>query len=301
MNKRVSVILVVATMLVILGIAVLACTMIRLNWDFTALSTTKFETKTHILDRDFSRIAINTDTTDVRICLSEDGQGKLVVTQQENLSYRVQVENGMLTVTMEDARKWYEHISLFSFGESGITLYLPKTDYESLQVDISTGDVTVEEKLFIGDVYITTTTGDIRLEDLTADTIKLELSTGDITVASVTCHKDVQIDSTTGDVYLYDLQCENLITTGTTSDLTIKEGTAKAMVIRRSTGDVYFQNVDAGEISVEITTGDVSGSLRTDKIFNVQTTTGDVNVPKSGTGGLCDITTTTGDIHIHVS
>jgi hypothetical protein len=51
---------------------------------------------------------------------------------------------------------------------------------------------------------------------------------------------------------------------------------------------------------VEITTGDVSGSLRTDKIFNVQAT-GDVNVPKSGTGGLCDITTTTGDIHIRVS
>lgn len=301
MNKRVSVILVVATMLVILGIAVLACTMIRLNWDFTALSTTNFETKTHILDQDFSRIAITTDTADIRICMSEDGQSKLVVTEQEKLNHRVQMENGMLTVTMEDARKWYEHISLFSFGESGITLYLPKTDYESLQVDISTGDVTVEEKLFIGDVYITTTTGDIRLEDLTADTIKLELSTGDITVASVTCHKDVQIDSTTGDVYLYDLQCENLITTGTTSDLTIKEGTAKAMVIRRSTGDVYFQNADAGEISVEITTGDVSGSLRTDKIFNVQTTTGDVNVPESGAGGLCDITTATGDIQISVN
>lgn len=301
MNKATKIALLLAAALVVLGIALMVWAMSGLGWDFLALSTTKYETKTHILNQEFDRIAIDTDTTDIQIRLAEDGQGKLVISQQEKIEHLVSVEDGMLRVALEDTRAWYDCITLFSFGESGITLYLPEADYESLTMVLSSGDVTVSEEIYIGNVNITTSTGDIRLDKLTADEIKLSVTTGDVTANSVTCLGDVQIAVSTGGVQLRGVWCENLISTGSTGDITLEDGTAKTVSITRSTGDVRFKNADAGQIMVETDTGDVYGSVRTDKIFYVQTNTGDVNVPQSVTGGLCEITTSTGDIHITVN
>ena len=301
MNKATKFALLLAAALVVLGIALVVWAMSGLGWDFLALSTTKYETKTHILNQEFDRIAIDTDTTDIQIRLAEDGQGKLVISQQEKIEHLVSVEDGMLRVALEDTRAWYDCITLFSFGESGITLYLPEEDYESLTMVLSSGDVTVSEEIYIGNVNITTSTGDIRLDKLTADEIKLSVTTGDVTANSVTCLGDVQIAVSTGGTQLRGVWCENLISTGSTGDITLEDGTAKTVSITRSTGDVRFKNADAGQIMVETDTGDVYGSVRTDKIFYVQTNTGDVNVPQSVTGGLCEITTSTGDIHITVN
>ena len=70
--------------------------------------------------------------------------------------------------------------------------------------------------------------------------------------------------------------------------------------IERRTGDVKLDGCDAAEIKILTDTGDVNGSFGSEKIFFVETDTGDVNVPKSLTGGKCEITTDTGDIYITI-
>ena len=62
--------------------------------------------------------------------------------------------------------------------------------------------------------------------------------------------------------------------------------------------DVIFDSFDAKNIYVSVTTGDVKGTILTDKIFNVKSSTGKVNVPDTYNGGICKISTTTGDIII---
>ena len=57
---------------------------------------------------------------------------------------------------------------------------------------------------------------------------------------------------------------------------------------------------DAAEIVVKTDTGDVTGTLLTEKVFMVKTDTGDVDVPRSVTGGACEITTDTGDIRVGI-
>ena len=57
---------------------------------------------------------------------------------------------------------------------------------------------------------------------------------------------------------------------------------------------------DAGELHIRTDTGDVTGTLRTKKVFITETDTGKVEVPKSITGGECEITTDTGDIKIEI-
>ena len=47
-------------------------------------------------------------------------------------------------------------------------------------------------------------------------------------------------------------------------------------------------------------TGDVSGNLLSDKVFITETDTGRIDVPKTTTGGKCEIKTDTGDIRISI-
>jgi len=63
---------------------------------------------------------------------------------------------------------------------------------------------------------------------------------------------------------------------------------------------VEFTACDAGEIVIETDTGDVEGTLLSDKIFITETDTGRIDVPKTTTGGRCQITTDTGDIKIKI-
>ena len=61
-----------------------------------------------------------------------------------------------------------------------------------------------------------------------------------------------------------------------------------------------FNHCDAETICVNTDTGSVTGTLLTDKVFIIETDTGSVNVPKSITGGRCEITTDTGNIRITI-
>ena len=80
---------------------------------------------------------------------------------------------------------------------------------------------------------------------------------------------------------------KNVVATGTIS-------------IKSDTGDVRFEGSDAIEISVKTDTGDVTGTLLSEKVFITETATGRVNVPKTTSGGKCEITTETGDINISI-
>ena len=61
-----------------------------------------------------------------------------------------------------------------------------------------------------------------------------------------------------------------------------------------------FNHCDAETIYVNTDMGSVTGTLLTDKVFIIETDTGSVDVPKSITGGRCEITTDTGNIRITI-
>ena len=153
-----------------------------------------------------------------------------------------------------------------------------------------------------GALEIGLSTGDIDLADIEAGSMDLKVSTGRVTVESAVCKGDVSIHLSTGKTMLDGLTCANLRTDGSTGDITLKDVVASgAFSIERTTGDVRFENADAAEITVKTDTGDVTGSLRSEKVFLTASDTGKQNVPKSVTGGRCEITTDTGDIEIEIA
>ncbi len=310
----------VALILIIIGGGLFAAAMTAHGWDFTKLSTRPYLTKTHTVTEAFSDLSINTSTAKVVLLPSSDGSVRVTCTDDEHVTYEVAVRDGTLEINPFYKKKnWYEYIAI-NFGQSKITLELPEAAYgallirkstgkievpedfafESLDIQTSTGDVSVHAAVS-GDLKIHTGTGDIWIDGSTPTSVDLSVSTGDIHADRIACFGNVTVSVSTGKTYLTDLTCKNLNTTGNTGDITLKNVIAEqAFSITRTTGDVTLEGCDAAEIFIETDTGDVKGSLRTNKVFIHNTNTGKVQLPESTTGGICKITTSTGDIRVEI-
>lgn len=312
--------LIAAISLILVGGIIFGGAMTALNWDFTKLSTVKYETNEHPVTGEYTNISITTDTADVTFAVT-DGAGTTVVCyEQETAKHSVTLKDGTLEIEVADTRKWYEHIGI-TFGTPKITVYIPQGEYGVLSIRSSTGDVKIPkdfkfESIDIsestGDVInyacatetikIKTNTGSICVEGISAEALDLSVATGRVTVSDVTCAGDINIHVSTGKTNITGIRCKNLSSNGNTGSMSLKNVIAtEKLFIERTTGDVTFNGCDAAEILVKTDTGDVTGSLLSEKIFAAKTDTGNVDVPKTAAGGICEISTDTGDIKITVS
>ena len=320
MDNVFKILLTVGAVLIVVGLILFTVVMSLNRWDFRKLGTMTLVTNEHAVTENFSDILVETDTADIRFVRSDSRECKVVCYEPDKAGHRVSVEDGCLTVRLVDERAWYDHIGIH-IGTPKLTVFLPESAYGQLRVLGSTGDTELPKDLSFEHIDITASTGDVkcfasaaeqlkirlstgdvRLEDLSAGSLDVTVSTGHITASQIRCNGDTSIQVTTGKAFLRDMTCNALTSTGNTGDLVLENVTAaQSFSIIRSTGDVTFKGCDAGELSVKTDTGDISGSLRSDKLFIAQTGTGHIHVPKTVTGGRCEMTTSTGDIEITVA
>lgn len=281
MKKGTIIWLVVASIFFLVGVSVFMGTMIMCDFDFSKLSTEKYETNEHMITDNFASIIIDTDCSDITFVPSEDQNCRIVCYERLKEKHTVEMQEETLSVRMVDTREWYDYISIFSMRSPKITVYLPKKQYDLLTIKDSTGDVVISKDFEFKNIDISVSTGDVKNYASASESIEIKVSTGD--------------------VYLTDVRCDNLRTAGDTGDVTLQNIIAKGKIsIQRTTGDVKLDKCDGSEISIKTDTGDVRGSLLTDKIFLAETDTGEVKVPKTTTGGKCEIETDTGDIKIRI-
>lgn len=319
MSKQTKIWLMIGVSLVLVGCLVFGSVMTMLKWDFSKLGTGKYETNTYEITEEFYDISIKTDTADILFTPADDNTCKVVCYEKESEPHAVSTQNGTLIVQAANEKAWYDHIGI-TIDTPKITVYLPEAAYGLLSIEESTGDIAIPNQFVFDGMDITTSTGDVKneasvggwlkiktstghicVENASADTLDLSVSTGNVKAENVTCPGEMIVHVDTGKAKLTNVQCGKLTSTGDTGDLTMTNVTAaETFAIERSTGDITFDGCDAGEIFVKTSTGDVTGGLRSDKIFFAMTSTGKVNVPKSITGGRCEITTDTGDIEITV-
>ena len=289
------------------------------GWNFSKLSTAKYERTRHEISEEFKDITFVGDTADVSFVLSEDGKTRVTCYEETKAKHSVSVQEGVLTICLEDTKKWYDYIGI-NCGAPKITVEIPAGEYgvfslqastgdvdisaafsfESMDISLSTGDVTSGASAK-GKVKIKVSTGNVSVSSISADTVELTASTGKVEVNDLACTGDVRIKVTTGKTMLQNVECKNLTSTGNTGDIFLQNViAAEKFSLERTTGRVEFDRYDAAELSVKTSTGKVSGSLLSGKVFVCQTSTGDVDVPQSATGGKCEINTSTGDIKITV-
>ncbi len=323
MKKSVTIWLIAAAALIVIGGLLIAGVMAGNHWDFTALGhpvVKDLETRTFDIREDFSAVAVRSDTSDLTFLPSEDGNCSVVFCVPSHTQCSAAVRDGTLTIEEKDGGKWYENISLFSVGSSSITVYLPKAEYAALTIEDDTGDVmipsaftfeTVDVSSDTGDVAsdasasgavrIKTDTGHILMNGVSVGELTLSVTTGRVELRSVACEGDVRLSVTTGKAVLTDVSCRSFASGGDTGNISMENLiAAEGSTIERSAGDVTFEACDAAELLVTTDTGDVTGTLRSEKAFLTKTDTGRVEVPQLTAGGKCQITTDTGDIRLSV-
>lgn len=320
MSKTTKRWLTAATILVVLGIVLFMVAMTINHWDFKRLSTIEYETTTQEITEKFQNLRIDTEAATLYLAPSDEGTCKVVCHGPETETYTAAVEDGTLTVRGEQKSKWYEHMGI-SFDWPTVTVYLPRQEYGALVIKASTGSIQVPEGFRFqsvdiaadaGDVewkapvqerlHIAMDTGDVRVENVTVDTLDLASDTGEITVSSVTCANGVQVVTDVGGVRLTDVTCGSLTAVGETGDILLEQVTASgAMTIGNDVGDVRLDGCDAGELEIETDTGSVMGTLLSEKVFLVESDMGEIDVPKTVSGGRCEIRTDTGDIQIELA
>ncbi len=280
MKKSTKIWLVLASFLIIIGLTMFAFAMTKYNWDFKKLSTEKYKTTTHQISEDFENISINTDTVDIIFVLSNDKKCKIECFESEKSSHIVTAKDNTLTIENANNQHWYDNIGI-NFNSPKITVYLPKTEYASLSIKEHTGDILLPKDFKFYSADILTNTGDIEFLATVLNQVKIDTDTGDISVKDSST-KALDISTSTGDVALSNVIAKDKFN------------------IETDTGDIKIDRSDADEIFVETDTGSVKGSLLTEKIFITSTDTGRVDVPKTISGGKCEITTDTGDIKITI-
>lgn len=311
--------LIIAAVLIFVGGMIFVGAMAMVKWDFKKLSTAKYQTNTHEIQEEFRNISLITDTADVDFLPAEDGICKVICYEQTNVKHIVTVADDTLKIQLTDERKWYEYIGV-NFGTPKLTVYLPESEYGAVTVETSTGDVRMPKDFLLesltvtastadiytsasatGAVKLTASTGKIHAENMMAQSLDISVSTGKVTASGVACEEDIALRVSTGDAKLTDIVCKSVISTGNTGDITLENViAADRFTLERSTGKVRFERSDASEIDVTTSTGDVTGSLLSDFIYIVDTKTGKIVVPKTISGGRCEITTDTGDIILTV-
>lgn len=320
MKKSTLILIIIAVSLVVAGILLsvvglaLASGDTLWNGGWIALGTKNTARNEFEITEEISEVEILVNTTDVEILPAADGVAKVVCLEDERDPHIVSCEDGVLKIGVGET-PWYRKVSFFSIGERKVTVYLAESKLENLSVETDTGDIRVAKEIFAenatltadtgeidvaatvaGKLSVTTDTGDVSLRGVHADEIEVTSSTGDQSYASVIC-RTLVASSSTGDQEVRSVECRNLTVSSTTGEQEYESVlVAETMTLKASTGDISILGCDAAEVSVTTDTGDVEGRFLSEKVFYTTTSTGEVSVPRSTSGGLCEITTSTGDI-----
>ncbi len=340
MKKAIVISLIIAGALVLVGAGLFAGAMSAAAWDFGALQTQKYEPVTHEVAGDISDISIQTIESSIELRTSIDGTCKIECMESEHVTYSVSVQEGTLKITTNDARKWYHNIGIFNTERQNMVVYLPKTAYESLQIKSNTGTVHTPSDFSFASVQISLNTGMVKWEAGVVHSMSVETDTGFVQIRNVSMDgtlsvetdtgraeingaeaQSIKVETKTGKAIVTDAIAKSTMNVKTSTgnaeltgcravDVFVETNTGKAkladvvatgkMDIDTDTGDVALDGCDAAEIKIETDTGDVRGTLLTPKIIYTETNTGRVEVPRSTTGGICEITTDTGDIIISI-
>ena len=272
--------LITATVLFIVGIALLLGVFLSKGFDASIFETGSMETNAYTPEGDFDRIEIRSNAADIVFKPAADGKCRVVCIEQKKVQHKVSVENGTLTIGVLDSRGWLDHITFFSKSPT-LTIYLPEDRYQSLLVDGSTGDLSVPDSFSFGSADIRLSTGEIDFGAAVEGLLEIQVTTGDTTLEHVQA-KEIRITGSTGRISLNNTLASD------------------SLSIDMTTGNVRLSRCDAEHIDIQTSTGDVSGTLLSGKIFSASSSTGKIRVPENGSSGSCTIRTSTGDIQITI-
>ena len=234
-------------------------------------------------------------------CLDVDVQIRPTEGETGSVSFESQTgvvcteEDGVLTVRQERRTAW--QFGWFHWSEK-VEILVPAATYEQLTVQTTSGDVTVTG-LDVTRAEIAVSSGNVQYTGGNAASLQIESTSGNIRLKGLRDIEQMRLQATSGDITAQDCTGDALEAAAFSGDIRLQESAWSGEArLTTTSGDVELPDFDAGALTVQTTSGDVTGILRTPKIFDSHTGSGRIDVPLSGSGGLCRVETGSGDIRL---
>lgn len=253
------------------------------DWDFTALNTARYQTRTQtftgIEDIDisypFADIAVKTDEAAEEIALSYPVR---VDRDGNDLGYtQLTAKDGLLQLTAKDKPSWN-----FGFGiqvsAPQVVLTLPATAFGDISIGSDAGKIAVEG-VTCGNLLLSADLGDIEAKDVSCTQLTATASAGAVAVYGGECEsaqltadlgevraEDVQCGTLTctsqlGSAHIERLQCDRLSVDVKTGDIELEEAGAQSIELSAELGDIDLRQVDAQELDLAAEMGSIEGTL----------------------------------------
>lgn len=203
-------------------------------------------------------VKVDASVGDVTVVGAEAG-GDLEVLY--STSYTCQVEDGILTLTEQEGAggwKWYRIWNSWEGREEGVTLQVPWDML--LSYDLTAG------------------VGDLRMEDVDAESVAVAGDSGDIHLYSVT-GTDFTVTQGVGDLSLASCQGDNLS-------------------LATDVGSAQVEDCQFGDAEMGASTGDITVYHSEFDTLAIDGGVGEVQLSQVGSGGLLSCTTGVGDISV---
>lgn len=330
---KIKVFIISAVSLIVVGLTVAIVTLAANQFNIGELKE-ELVPNTYSIEGEFNSIECDLDIADVDILYISEGESFVSSLENNKISFTVEVVDGVLKITENSKiENWYD---FFNRSSVCVDLYINKNAFTNVTIKNDTGDINILDAFKIDNLVIDSDTSDINLSGLEVKSLDSNISTGDFYIenSGITSLKsktstgeskirnckvleNVTIEASTGKIYLENFEIGGkLHVTVSTGKIEISETTCdsyesssstgtvkltdlvvtKDINIKTSTGDVKLNSIDAANIYIKTSTGDVTGTIRSDKIFFLDSNTGKEDSPFSTTGGICKVTTDTGDI-----
>lgn len=301
MKKAVKTSLIVASILFVVGIAILALAYGLTGCDLSKLNTKKYITTTFEITETFNSIDVDTSGANIVLAVSEDGQCKVVCHDSDDIEYSAKVVNDTLTVSHKVLNFELISFDVFVNEEVAVTVYLPENIYNKVSLNASSGSIKVPSGFGFMYADLRCSSGSISCSAVISDTLTAKTSSGSTTINNFN-GDEIHVSASSGSVNFNNCDGNDLNVETSSGSISLSNVISDAMTISASSGSVSFDHCDGNDINVETSSGSVKGTLLTSKKFVTDTSSGSVHVPSDdANGGTCNITTSSGSIKINIA
>ncbi|WP_405154260.1 DUF4097 family beta strand repeat-containing protein [Paenibacillus sp. FSL K6-0108] len=223
-------------------------------------------------------------SADVEFIVSPDSNGYIEVDGKWDQATieafeQATLSNGTFTLSQKERMRLQFFTLYWNDLRQKITVALPEGhQLDEVNIVSSSSDLDLEG-LHANTLDINNTSGSIHLQDITVPTIQLDLTSGDIKAAAIA--GDMEVKQTSGSFTL----------NGINGDVTrsVQSGDTKitqlngAADVKFTSGSVKIEQEVSGPMDVSGQSGDISiqAAPDFDGIYDAQATSGDVNIPDS--------------------
>jgi DUF4097 and DUF4098 domain-containing protein YvlB len=182
-----------------------------------------------------------------------------------------------------------------------VYIEIPDAWVVDLDVISDVGNVTIEYgELSMSAVNINSATGNVNLSDLDTDMLNIDLNTGNVHLDRVNVLDDLFISTDTGRVSLDTVTALNVFLESNTGSVIVDELIGTALTVNSDTGTIEVKNSEiTNQVDLDTSTGAVRVYLTTGSGYDLSSSTGSVTVTLTSLADLrYDLQTSTGDIDI---